>query len=405
MEIAYISANKVKLNLDIKHDSFNSKILAKLVDKPSHYISTILLGNNIALVVYGIFMAKILLPYITPYITSEFGILLSQTILSTILILIFAEFVPKTLFRTINNRSLKAFAVPLMVFVFLFKPFVNFTIWLSKSLLQKTTKLNFDDDTNDQAFGKIDIIDFIEKSKSCHKQKEENQEFKFIQNALDFSKIKLRECIVPRGDIVTVKYETDIEELTDLFIKTGYSNILVYKTNIDEIIGYVNIKDIFKNPKTISSILRQVIIVPESMPAKYLLEQLIDSNKSLAVVVDEFGGTEGIVTIEDIIEEIFGDIEDEHDNLDVQAKITKEGNLIMSGRHYVDDINEKFKLKLSESDDYETIAGYIFSHHGNFPNEGDEISINDDGKEYRFKVLKVKDTKIEKLLMYRTTNR
>ncbi len=400
MEIAYLSANKLKLELDIKKNNLSSKILSKLINKPSQYISTIILGNNIALVIYGIFMAKIILSFITPYISGEFATLLIQTILSTLIILFFAEFIPKTLFRTISNLSLKIFAVPLIIFFYMFKPIVNFMICLSRLILSKFANINIDDNTNEQVFGKIDIIDIIENSKCNSNTNQSGQEFKMIQNALDFSKIKLRECVVPRGDIQAVPYETELNDLIDIFIKTGFSNILVYKNNIDEIVGYINVKDIFKKPKNLSSVLRQVMIVPESMSAKNLFEQFIDNNKSLAVVVDEFGGTEGIVTIEDIIEEIFGDIEDEHDNPDFSPQITKDGNYIFSGRHEVDLINEEFGLNLTESEDYETIAGYVLYHYGNFPEEEDIIKISDDENIFKFKILKIQDTKIEKLMMF-----
>lgn len=403
MEIAYLSANKLKLELETKKRRLSSKALAVVTNNSSHYISTILLGNNIALVIYGIFMAKVLTKFIVPYTSSEFLILFTQTILSTIVIIFFAEFIPKTLFRTISNRALLFFAIPLSFFYISFMPIVRFMIWLSSLILRKIFTVNLEDADNEKVFGKPDILDIVERSQNNFTQEEQSQELKFIQNALDFSKIKLRECIVPRRDIVAVPFETEVDTLLELFIESGHSNIPVYKESIDEIIGYVNVKDIFKNPQSLKSILRQVVIVPESMPAKNLLEQLLNENKSLAVVVDEFGGTGGIVTVEDIIEEIFGDIEDEHDNNECNAKITNEGNFIFSGRNEVDLINEEFNLELMELDEYETIAGYILYHHGSFPNEGEIIEITDNESLYKFKILKIQDTKIEKILMYKNT--
>ncbi len=400
MEIAYLSANKLKLELDTKRPTISSKVLAKLVNKPSQYISTILLGNNIALVVYGIFMANIILYYKPEFVKGEFAILLFQTLISTVVIIFFAEFIPKTLFRTISNYALRFFAIPLIGFFYVFRPFVRFMIWLSELMLRKVFGFKIDGDAGEKAFGKIDIVDILESSQAGHEESGTLQELKMIQNALDFSKVKLRECIVPRGDLIAVPYEITVEDIINEFIATGFSNILVYKENIDEIIGYVNVKDVFKNPQSIRSILRQVTIVPETMSAKDLLEQLIENNRSIAVVVDEFGVTGGIVTIEDIVEEIFGDIEDEHDSPDFTAKITKEGNYIFAGRNEVDIINDEFDLYLSESDDYETLAGYILCHYGSFPSDGEIIEIVDNDKTFKFKILKIQDTKIEKILLY-----
>jgi CBS domain containing-hemolysin-like protein len=401
MEIAYLSANKLKLELDIKRNTISSRVLAKLVNKPSQYISTILLGNNIALVIYGIFMANVIMNYMPGFVKGEFAILLFQTVVSTIVIIIFAEFLPKTLFRTISNRALHAFAIPLIGFFYVFRPFVRFMILLSELILRKVFGFKIDGDAGEKAFGKIDIVDIIESSQSGLDEAVSSQEIKMIQNALDFSKVKLRECIVPRRDLKAVPYESTIEEVIDEFIATGFSNILVYKENIDEIIGYINVKDVFKNPQSLRAILRQVTIVPETMSAKGLLEQLIENNRSIAVVVDEFGVTGGIVTIEDIVEEIFGDIEDEHDSPDFNAKITEEGNYLFAGRNEVDLINDEFDLELSESDDYETIAGYILYHYGSFPTEGEIIEIADSDKTLKFKIVKIQDTKIEKLLLYK----
>lgn len=400
MEIAYLSANKLKLELEIKKKTFTSKLLQKITNEPSEYISAILLGNNIALVIYGVFMANLIVYFLGKFLYGEFIILLVQTLISTLIILFFAEFLPKTLFRTVSNKALKFFVLPLTFFFFLFRPLVHFTIWLSKFLLKNILRIKIDEKSEEKAFGKIDIIDIIEESQNYRINDKTNQELKLIQNALDFSKIKLRECIIPRGDLAALSYDSEIEDVIRLFVKTGYSNILIYKHNIDEIIGYVNIKDIFKRPQTVRAVLREIMIVPETMSAKKLLEQLIDNNKSLAVVVDEFGGTGGIVTVEDIMEEIFGDIEDEHDNYDLVAKITQEGNYLLSGRNEVDLINEEFNLNLSESDEYETIAGYILYRYGDFPKEGEIIELKDNNTVFKFKILKIQDTKIEKILLY-----
>lgn len=401
MEIAYLSANKLKLELEIKKNGIVPRCLKTITRIPSHYISTILLGNNIALVIYGIFMSKVLIGYINPYLSSEFGVLFTQTAISTIIILFFAEFIPKTLFRTLSNRALTFFAIPLSFFYFTLKPIVRFMIFLSALILGKIFKIKMNPNENDRVFGKTDIAEIVEKGQTKDKKQESNQELKFIRNALDFSNVKLRECIIPRRDIIAVPENTELSDLINVFIESGHSNIPVFKESIDEIVGYINVKDVFKNPQSLKSIIRQVLIVPESMTAKNMLEQLIDENKSLAVVVDEFGGTGGIVTLEDIIEEIFGDIEDEHDNNEFNPKLTKDGNYLFAGRNEVDLINDNFDLKLLEIEDYETIAGYILFHYGSFPAEGEIIEIEDNNIKYRFKILKVQDTKIEKVLMYK----
>jgi CBS domain containing-hemolysin-like protein len=260
--------------------------------------------------------------------------------------------------------------------------------------------ISIDAHEKERAFGKIDIDEIIDKSKIGNTVSQTAQELKFFQNAMDFSNIKLRECIIPRNDIKAISINTDIAELREKFIETGHSNIFVYSSNVDEIIGYINVKDIFKNPKDLKSIMRKALIVPETMSAKKLFEHLIKHNTSLAVVVDEFGSTSGMVTVEDIMEEIFGEFEDEHDTPEFNVQITAEGNYIISGRFEVDVFNEEYGFDLSESDEYETLAGYIMFHSGSFPKEGEIISISDDNKTYKFKMLKVHETKIERILLY-----
>ncbi|MDR2010448.1 MAG: hemolysin family protein [Bacteroidales bacterium] len=400
MEIAYISSNKLKLELATKTSSFTSKILSVFADHPSNFISAMLVGNNLTLVVYGIFMAKVLEAPISKFVSNEFAVMVIQTVISTLLILFVAEFLPKTLFRIVSNAALKTFSIPLIIFYYLFYPVVKFIMWLAGFFIKQFTHSDIEANEKEKAFGKIDIDDIIENSKSSNEHVSANTELRIFQNAMDFSTIKVRECMVPRNKIKAVPVTTEISELQDVFVETGHSNILVYKENIDEITGYVNIKDIFKNPQKLRSIMRQIIIVPETMLAKKLLEDLIKINKSLAVVVDEFGSTSGIVTIEDIMEEIFGEFEDEHDIPEFSVHVTKEGDYIISGHEEVDVFNEEFGLELSESDEYETIAGYILYHSGNFPSTGDIINIEDNNNIYKFKILKVQDTKIEKVMLY-----
>lgn len=400
MEIAFISSNKLRLELATKESGLRSKVLTVFNNHQSQFISTMLVGNNLVLVIYGIFMVKVLEAPISTFIDNELYILLIQTFLSTLLILVFAEFIPKTLFRIISNSALKTFSFPLMFFYFIFYPFASFSMWLSSLIMKIFTNTNIDANEKEKAFGKIDIDEIIEKSKLDSNQVNKVHELRIFQNAMDFSTIKLRECIVPRNEIVAMPIDTELHVLKERFIATGHSNILIFKDSVDEITGYVNIKDIFKNPQKLRNVVRQIMIVPETMSAKKLFEQLIKEKKSLAVVVDEFGSTSGMVTIEDIMEEIFGEFEDEHDSPEFSVQITTDGNYILSGRHEVDVFNEEYGFNLTESDDYETIAGYIMYHSGNFPKEGDVVRIIDGRYKNRFKVIKIQDTKIETVLLY-----
>ncbi|HOZ29286.1 MAG TPA: hemolysin family protein [Bacteroidales bacterium] len=400
MEIAFVASNKLRLELASKETGISSKILAMFNNNPSRYISAMLIGNNVVLVIYGIIMANILENPLSQHITNEFYVLLLQTIISTLIILLFGEFVPKTLFRAVSNSALKTFSIPLVVFYYLFYPIASATVWFSSKAIRIISKTGVDYTIQERVFSKLDIEDIIEKSKSENKQSKSSQELRIFQNAMDFSTIKLRECIIPRNDIIAVSVNTEIAGLREKFIESGHSNILVYKDNIDQIEAYVNVKDIFKNPQKLRSIMRQVLIVPETMSAKKLFENLVKENKSLAVVVDEFGSTSGMVTIEDILEEIFGEFEDEHDAPEMGVVITNEGNFILSGRQEIDVFNDEYGFELSESDEYETIAGYILFHTGVFPKEGSILTINDNGKTFKFKIIKLQDTRIEKLMLF-----
>jgi len=400
MEIAFVSSNKLRLELATKESGFSSRILTIFNNNPAKYISAMLVGNNIVLVLYGIFMAKILEVPLSQYLSSEFYILLIQTIVSTLIILFLGEFLPKTLFRIVSLRALKTFSLPLIIFYYLFYPVVAFAVWFSTSVIRLFSKTGVDYTIEERVFGKVDIEDIIEKSKSENNQSQADHDLRIFQNAMDFSSIKLRECIVPRNKIVAVPITTEIVELRDKFIESGHSNILVYRDNVDEIEAYINVKDIYKNPQKLRNIMRQILIVPETMSAKKLFEQLIKKNMSLAVVVDEFGNTSGMVTIEDILEEIFGEFQDEHDAPEINVQITNEGNFILSGRQEVDTFNEEFGFDLSESDEYETMAGYILYHTGSFPEEGSVITVKDYDKSFKFKILKIQDTRIEKLMLY-----
>ncbi|MDD2385662.1 MAG: hemolysin family protein [Bacteroidales bacterium] len=400
MEIAFISSNKLRLEIASKEAGLRSRILTVFNNNQPQFISAMLVGNNLVLVIYGIFMAKLLQAPIESFVNNEVYILIIQTILSTLIILVFAEFLPKTLFRIISNKALTTFSVPLIFFYYLFYPVVVFSMWISSRIMSLFISENLDQYQKERAFGKIDIDEIIDKSTKHNEKTKEAHELKIFQNAMDFSSVKLRECIVPRNEIQAVSINMEISELKEKFIETGHSNILVYRDNVDEISGYVNVKDIFKNPQKLRNFVRQVMIVPETMSAKKLFEQLIKSKKSLAIVVDEFGSTSGMVTVEDILEEIFGEFEDEHDTPEINAVIDPDGNYVMSGRMELDDFNEEFGFQLSESDDYETIAGYILFHYGSFPNQSEIINIKDGNRNYKFKILKIQDTKIEKIMLF-----
>ena len=312
MEIAFIAANKLRMELDRNKNTVSAKVISIFSRYPGHYISTMLVGNNIALVVYGIVMAKMLEPSIALWVDTESLILTIQTLISTILILVTAEFIPKTLFRINPNLALNLFALPVMFFYIVFYPLTSFTIFLSKNIIYKVFKTKISEDEETRAFGKVDLDHLVQEGQDTQTIAEDDlHDIKIFRNALDFSKVKLRECMVPRNEIEAMEITGEIEELTQRLIETGYSRILIYKESIDNIIGYVHSSVIFKNPQSIKSALSRIIIVPETMAAHKLLNLFTRQQKSVAVVVDEFGGTAGMVTIEDIMEEIFGEIEEE----------------------------------------------------------------------------------------------
>ncbi len=398
MEIAFVTSNKLKLEIAIKKDSFNSKVLALITKNSSQYISTMLVGNNLANVVYTIFLAKLLAAPLAP-LNNELLILLLQTVIATVIVLFFAEFLPKTLFRILSDSALSTFAVPVAFFYLLFYPIVGISVLFAR-LIARIFGIRIDDHQKDNMFSRVDIEDIIGNGAELSNSAKSSQELKIFHNAMDFSSIKLRECIVPRNKILAVPVNESVENVRKMFVETGHSNLLVYKENVDDIIGYVNIKDIFKNPQKLRNIMRQILVVPETMSAKKLFGRLIKNNRSIAVVVDEFGSTCGIVTVEDILEEIFGEFEDEHDSPELSVVVNKDGNYIMSGLLDVETFNEEYGYSLTESDEYETIAGYIMYFSGNFPKMGEIVTVNDNDVSYRFRILEIKGTKIVKVMLY-----
>ncbi len=392
MEIAFISSNKLRLELEKKQKTFASRITSVFTRNPGQYIATMLVGNNIALVVYGITMALILEPPLHKLISSEVSVFIIQTITATIIILITAEFLPKAIFRLKPNLILNALSIPVMAFYILLYPISKSIIGIGNFLMKYVLGTDVSSDKNNNVFGKVDLDHFVKESQNdFHEEDNLKNDIKLFQNALDFSTIKLRECMVPRPEIAAFEIDTPIEEVKQSFIETGFARILIYKNSIDNIIGYINSKDFFKNPKSIRSMLNRIIIAPETMVAQKLLGLFIKEKKSVAVVVDEFGGTAGMVTIEDIIEEIFGEIEDEHDTIDFEEKQLSENEFIFSGRIEIDYLNDKYNLGIPKTDDYETLAGFIIYHHESIPKINEKLTIGP----FIFEIIKISKTRIE----------
>ena len=393
MEIAFLTSNKLRIEIDKSKKGVTQALIDLFISHSGMYITTLLVGNNVVMVIYGIFMSDLLVKQFE-FLHLSIGVeLFVETLVSTLIILVFAEFLPKTVFRLRSNLFLKLFSVPVFLFYLLFFPLSYFSVWLGGWLLRIFTGRKLGHKEPNRAFGKVDLNNLIEEGEVNARQEEEMHEIKLFRNALDFSEVKLRECIVPRPDVVALSIDGSIEELTQLFIDTGLSRILIYKESIDDIIGYVHISTLFKDPPTIAKALSRVLIVPETMSAQRLLNLFIRDQKSVAVVVDEFGITAGIVTIEDIMEEIFGEIEDEHDHLNLKEVMISEQEYIFSGRLEVDYLNEKYHLDLEEREEYETLAGLVLYFNQSIPQEGETIVVNN----LTFKILSVKNARIEEI--------
>jgi putative hemolysin len=392
LEIAFITSNKLRIELESKQGKLSAKILAHFSKYPSRYLGTMLLGNNIALVIFGIYMDEELKPIIGNFISSKIAILLISTFLATMLILITAEFLPKNIFRINPNKTLTLFAFPLTVVYGLLYPVVVITIGFSEFILKKIFRVKIENEN--AAFTIIDLDNYVREGTSAVEKKAEmDHEIQIFQNALDFSSVKARECMVPRTEIVALDVNESIETLKQKFIQTRLSKILVYSENIDNIIGYVYSKELFKQPVSIKSILLPVSIVPESMPASEVLTVFIQQHKSIAIVVDEFGGTSGILTMEDVMEEIFGEIEDEHDKEEMVEKQLSETEFIFSGRLEIDYLNDKYHLKLPILDNFETLGGLIMHYHESIPKINEEIRIEN----FVFTITGVTRTHIEQV--------
>ncbi|OIQ27351.1 MAG: hemolysin [Bacteroidetes bacterium MedPE-SWsnd-G2] len=399
MEIAYVSSNKIHIEIQKQQGDLLSKLLAKLTAKPSRFIATMLIGNNISLVVYAFLMGEKLMRWFAEVLPSSNPIiqalltdfsLLSQTIISTVIILITAEFLPKVFFQIYANKLLKVFSVPAYFFYVLFWPISTFVIWLSDTILSKVFKGQSED--VQLALTKVDLGHYIsEQMESVENREEVDSEIQIFQNALEFSDVKARDVMVPRTEIIGINISESVSNLNKMFTDTGCSKIIVYKSTVDDVLGYVHSFDLFKNPKSIKSIMSPVELVPETMLVKDILNVLTKKRKSIAVVIDEYGGTSGIMTVEDIVEELFGEIEDEHDSVDLIEE-QLEGNIFkFSARLEVDYINESYKLALPEDESYETLGGLIVSLTEEIPQKGDKIVVEN----YHFTILEASTSKIE----------
>ena len=392
MEIAFVSSNKLRFEMDRNEQSLTSRILSIFFKNPNNFISTMLVGNNIALVIYGILMAEVIeQQLLADYIHNEFILVLIQTIISTLIILVTGEFLQKTLFKINSNFTLSLFAVPAFICYIVLYPISKFASGLSNLILRLTgTPIN--KEASYKAFTKVDLDHFIQSSiQDTENEEEINTEVKIFQNVLDFSSIKIRDCMVPRTEIIAIEDDATIDELKTLFIEKGISKIIVYNDNIDNIIGYIHSSEMFREPKDWHDGIRQLPIVPETMNANKLMKLFMQQKRSLAVVVDEFGGTSGIVALEDLVEEIFGEIEDEHDTKTYVAKSLGNNEYILSGRLDIEKANELFPLDLPESDEYQTIGGLILHQYQSFPKAHEIITLD----KFQFRIIKVTATKIE----------
>jgi len=388
VEIAFISSNRFHIELEQQKGTFVYRIIGYLVKNPSRFIAAMLVGNNIALVIYGLFMPLVLDPYLP--LENAYLLLLVQTILSTIFILIFAEFLPKAIFSTNATSLLEFFALPSGFFYIVFAPIVWLMMGISNFVMKYI--LGTEEEEGQKAFNKVDLENYIsERTEASDEQEDVDHEIQIFRNALDFSERKAREFMVPRTEIVAMDVEEPIGKLSEVFIDSNLSKILIHQGNVDNIIGYVHSFELFKKPEDIRSILRPVSFLPESMPAHETLNLLMRERRSIAVVLDEFGGTSGLVTIEDVVEEIFGEIDDEHDVEELLEQKIKEGEYLFSARQEIDYLNDKYNLKLPEDEAYNSLGGLIINHLESIPEKGEELRI--DG--FHLKMEEVSHSKIE----------
>lgn len=390
MEIAFVSSNRMLAEMDKERNGFTQRIISLFYAHPNGFVSTMLVGNNIALVIYGILIARLFDNTIFAGMDAGFTVP-ADTILSTLIVLFTGEFLPKTLFKANPNRLLAVFSPFAYICYVVLWPISKFSAFLSKVIL-RVFGLKMDDESADDGFSKVDLDYLVQSSiDNAEKDSDINDEVKIFQNALDFSDTKVRDCMVPRTEIQAVDWDASLEELQQKFVESGNSKIVVYKEDIDHIEGYIHSSELFRSPKKWQDHIRTMPFVPETMQAQKLMKIFLQQKKTLGVVVDEFGGTSGLVSLEDIVEEIFGDIEDEHDSTKYVAKQTADGDYLLSARLEIDKVNEMFDLDLPESDEYMTIGGLILHEYQSFPKLNEVVKFD----KYEFKIIKSTSRKIE----------
>ena len=391
MEIAFVSSNRMLAEMDREGNGIAKKIISKFYNHPNGFVSTMLVGNNIVLVVYGILVARLFDSTIFSSLDDGMKVT-ADTLLSTLVILFTGEFLPKILFKNNANRLLSVFSVPAYLFYILLWPISRFSTLLSKCLL-RIVGIRMEAEADDEGFSKVDLDYLVQSSiENAHSDEEINEEVKIFQNALDFSDCKVRDCMVPRTEVNAVDVnDCTVDELMQKFVESGNSKIIVYEGDIDHIIGYIHSSEMFRNRDNWRQCVCKMPFVPETMAAQKLMHIFLQQKKSLGVVVDEFGGTSGIVSLEDIVEEIFGDIEDEHDSTKYIATQVGDNEYMLSARLEIDKVNELFDLGLPESDDYMTVGGYILHEYQSFPKLNEVITIG----RYEFRIIKSTMTKIE----------
>ncbi len=396
MEIAFLSSNKLRIEVE-KDSSLTDRILQLFVDNPQQYITTLLVGNNIVLVIFSMKMSELLTPIFEQWMSNGAMISLIVTIIATLIVLLLGEYLPKNVFRSNPNTLLRAFSPLVFIMYILLYPIALFCTWCSRLLL-RLIGVKRPKDEPDMTFTRSDLdflVEEVMETDSSDESEEEElpseNEMQILRNALDFSSVRIRDCFVPRTEVIALPYDSNVQMLKQVFQSSGFSKILIYKEDIDNIVGYIHCSEMFLHSTDWQQRIKNISFVPENYPADKLMRTFMQERKSIAVVVDEYGGTAGIVTLEDIIEEIFGEIEDEHDKHRDASRRLNEKDVLLSGRLGVEEANERFDLDLPESDEYDTIAGLILQTTGTFPQIGDVIEVNN----YRIKCLKIKDNRIE----------
>lgn len=391
VEIAYISSNRVKVEIDVKRGGLIGSIVNLYYKHQNLFISTILVGNNIMLVVYGMGAAALLTPWLESRLPNEALVLIAQTLISTAVILITGEFIPKTIFRINPNSSMRVFALPIFLFWVVLYPVSTFTTWLSKALMRLCGIKNADKGMGLLTIGELNQYIQTSIDETAAQDKMEH-EVKIFHNAIDFSSTHLRDCMTPRNELVAVNIDTTTrEELSRLFTSSGRSKILVYRDDIDNVVGYIHVSELFHTDSDWKEAVKPVIYAPETILANVMMRRLLAEKRSMAVVVDEFGGTAGLISLEDLVEEIFGDIQDEHDNRRLTAREIEPGVYEFSGRYEISDLRDNFNLDIPENDDYQTLAGYILNRTGELPSQGSTMELDN----FTFTILKRSATRLE----------